>query len=83
MLVRMQWRRATDYSPRQEAEFICASSTISQRLAEAFHKNTQPKTFHESVPTYLQDFEDLFAKSSFDRLPDQKVWDHAIKLVPD
>jgi hypothetical protein len=66
-----------------EAEFIRASSNISQRLVEAFHKNTQLKTFHESVPTYLQDFEDLFAKSSFDRLPDQKVWDHAIELVPD
>jgi Reverse transcriptase (RNA-dependent DNA polymerase)/Retroviral aspartyl protease len=66
-----------------EAEFICASLNISQRLAEAFHKNTQPKTFHESVPTYLQDFKDLFAKSSFDCLPDWKVWDHAIELVPD
>jgi Retroviral aspartyl protease len=53
-----------------KAEFICASSNISQQLAEAFHKNTQPKTFHELVPTYLQDFKDLFMKSSFDRLPD-------------
>jgi hypothetical protein len=53
-----------------KAEFICTSSNISQRLAEAFHKNTQPKTFHKSVPTYLQDFEGLFAKSSFDHLPD-------------
>jgi hypothetical protein len=66
-----------------EAEFICALSNISQRLAEAFHKNTQQKTFHKLVPTYLQDFEDLFAKSLFDCLPDRKVWDHAIKLVPD
>jgi hypothetical protein len=66
-----------------EAEFIHASSNILQHLAEAFHKNTQPKTFHKSVPTYLQDFEDLFMKSSFDHLPDWKVWDHAIELVPD
>jgi hypothetical protein len=42
-----------------EGEFICASSSISQHLMEAFHKNTQPKTFHELVPTYC--------------LPDQKV----------
>jgi Retroviral aspartyl protease len=66
-----------------EAEFIRVLLNISQRLVEAFHKNTQPKTFHELVPTYLQDFEDLFAKSSFDCLPDRKVWDHAIELVPD
>jgi hypothetical protein len=66
-----------------EAEFIRVLSNISQRLVEAFHKNNQLKTFHKLVPTYLQDFEDLFAKSSFDRLPDQKVWDHVIELVPD
>jgi hypothetical protein len=66
-----------------KVEFIRTSSNISQRLVEAFHKNMQPKTFHKSVPTYLQDFKDLFAKSSFHCLPDRKVWDHAIELVPD
>jgi hypothetical protein len=65
-----------------EAKFVCASSNVLQHLAEAFHKNSQPKTFHESVPTYLHEFEDLFSKSSFDRLPDRKIWDHAIELVP-
>jgi hypothetical protein len=65
-----------------EAKFIWATSNVSQRLAEAFHKNTQLKLFHESVPTHLHNFEDLFAKSSFDQLPDQKIWDHAIELVP-
>jgi hypothetical protein len=64
-----------------EVEFIQAISNILQRLAEAHHKNTQPKSFHESVPTHLHDFKDLFAKSSFDRLPDRKIWDHAIKLI--
>jgi hypothetical protein len=34
------------------------------------------------VPTHFHDFEDLFAKSSFDHLLDHKVWDHAIQLVP-
>jgi len=37
----------------------------------------------EAVPTHLHDFKDLFVKSSFDRLPDRKIWDHAIELVPD
>jgi hypothetical protein len=65
-----------------EAEFIRATSNILQCLAEAFHKNSQPKSFTESVPTHFHDFEDLFSKSSFDRLPDWKIWDHAIKLIP-
>src|SRR6202789_2338328 len=65
-----------------EAEFIRATSNISQKLAEAFHKNTPKSSFHESVPTHLHDFEDLFSKASFDRLPDRKIWDHAIELVP-
>jgi hypothetical protein len=65
-----------------KAEFVCMLSNISQCLAEVFHKNMMPKTFHESVPTHLHDFEDLFSKSSFNHLPDCKIWDHAIELVP-
>jgi len=66
-----------------EEEFIRTSSTTSQRLAEAFHKNTKPKTFCDSVLTHLHDFEDVFAKSSFNALPNRKPWDHAIELIPD
>ena len=51
-----------------EVEFIRATSNVSQRLAKAFHKNAQPKTFGELVPTHLHDFKDLFTKSSFDQL---------------
>ena len=66
-----------------KAEFIWATLNVSQRLAEAFHKNTEPKSFGESVPTHLHDFEDLFAKSSFNQLPDRKIWDHTMELIPD
>jgi DUF917 family protein len=45
-----------------KAEFIRAMSNVSQCLAEAFHKNLQPKSFAESVPTHFHNFEDLFAK---------------------
>jgi hypothetical protein len=65
-----------------EAEFIHTMSNISQWLAEAFHKNVQPQSFHKSVPVHFYNFEDLFTKSSFGRLPDRKVWDHAIELIP-
>jgi hypothetical protein len=59
-----------------EAKFIRATSNISQRLAEAFHKDSQPTLFHKSVPSHLHDFKDVFSKASFDRLPDRKIWDH-------
>jgi Reverse transcriptase (RNA-dependent DNA polymerase) len=63
------------------AEFIWATATTSQRLAEAFTKNSAPpKSFCESVPSQLHDFEDVFSKISFDALPDHKPWDHAIEL---
>jgi len=66
-----------------EEEFVWASLTTFQHLAEAFHRNTEPTSFCDSILTYLHDFEDVFSKSSFDALPTCKPWDHAIKLVPD
>jgi len=66
-----------------EGEFIRTSLTTSQQLAEAFHKNTKPRTFCDSVLTHLHNFEDMFAKSSFVILPNHKPWDHVIKLIPD
>jgi hypothetical protein len=47
-----------------------------------FHKNSEPKSFHESVPTHLHNFKDVFSKASFNCLPDRKIWDHAIELIP-
>jgi len=35
------------------------------------------------MPKPYQEFKDVFAKESFDKLPDQKKWDHAIELIPD
>jgi hypothetical protein len=62
-------------------EFVRASSTTSQRLSEAFAKNSgPPKSFQESVPKAFHDFEDIFSKESFDELPNRKPWDHAIEL---
>src|SRR6266516_4392809 len=70
-------------SPRLAEEHIRAYSTISTRLAEAWHKqNDEPKTIPELVPQYLHDFEDVFAKSSFDSLPEHTRWDNGIELIP-
>jgi hypothetical protein len=61
------------------AETITASSTTSQRLAEAAHHNIRSEA---KVPEYLQEFHEVFSKESFDTLPNHKIWDHAIELEP-
>jgi len=35
------------------------------------------------VPQPYQEFQDVFAKESFDELPDRKQWDHTIELMLD
>lgn len=68
----------------EETMHVQASSTISQELAMAAAKLNKevPKGFHDIVPAYLHDFEDVFSKASFDSLPEHKKWDHAIELIP-
>ena len=58
---------------------IRASSTISQRLAEAYQVNEEALN---PVPDYLKEFTSVFSKMSFDVLPESKEWDHAVELIP-
>ena len=44
-------------------------------------KTGHPLTEAE-IPEYLQEFEDVFSKESFDTLLERKPWDHAIELEP-
>jgi len=39
--------------------------------------------FEDIVPKPYQEFKDVFAKESFNELPDRKKWDHAIELIAD
>jgi len=64
------------------SEQIRATQTISQKLAEAAG-GTLSTHFEDIVPKLYQEFRDVFAKESFNELPDWKQWDHTIKLVPD
>ena len=63
-----------------EAEFIRVTQTTFYQLAEAVQKNLKA---HVKIPDYLWEFEEVFAKDSFDTLLDGKVWDHTIKLMPE
>jgi transposase InsO family protein len=75
---------ATALHPVEQTTWVRATTTISQRLAEAAAKQQPegPKGFKELVPEYLHEFEDVFSKESFDNLPERKRWDHAIELIP-
>jgi hypothetical protein len=42
-----------------------------------------PRSFRDSILDYLHEYKDVFAKESFDTLPEWHQWDHAIELVPD
>ena len=65
----------------EDAEhFIRAASTVSQRLAEAFTKNSKATSFRDAVPSSLHEFEDVFSEGAFDHLPKRRKWDHAIEL---
>src|SRR6201996_9292826 len=61
---------------------IQATSSISQRLAEAFKLNSQMAPTAHHIPEYLREFDSVFSKESFDVLPESKKWDHAIELIP-
>jgi len=62
---------------------IRATSSVSQRLAEAFKHNSKASApSARSVPEYLKEFDSFFSKESFDVLPESKKWDHAVKLIP-
>ena len=68
----------TRFSPPKD---ICATSTVSQCLAEAFAKNSAPGK--DELPEWVHDFKDVFNWEAFNSLPDRQLWDHTIKHVPD
>ena len=58
-------------------------TTISMRLTEAAKDDTPAAKLEEILPKPYLGFQDMFSKESFDELPEQKQWDHAINLKPE
>ena len=71
----------TQFRPPPPSEDVRASTTVSQRLAEAFARNSAPPS--KDIPDWAREYSDVFSKESFDSLPERRTWDHAIELVPD
>jgi hypothetical protein len=73
-----------------EAQYVQATSTISQRLAESFTRNLEANPTlptggsgsKNPIPDYVKIFGQVFSEEGFAKLPNRKPWDHAIELVP-
>src|SRR5215469_11912971 len=63
-------------------QHLRATSTVSQRLAEAANNHQITQSFKEVVPSHYHRFEHIFLKESFDELPSHKKWDHVVELIP-
>jgi hypothetical protein len=66
--------------PVNPHHFVCALSTVSGRLVEAFAENSKLKGFEDIVPMSLYTYADVFSETAFDLLPEHHKWDHAIEL---
>jgi len=63
-------------------QHLRATSTVSQRLAEAANNHRITQSFKEVVPSHYHQFKHIFLKESFDELPSHKKWDHVVELIP-
>jgi len=68
--------------PEPAAEDLCATSTISQKLAEGACRASETQKGLLALPKCVKGFELVFAKEDFDILPEYRQWDHAIELIP-
>ena len=59
-----------------------ATATTSQCLAEGARCSKETLAAATPLPTYVAEFQSVFAKEDFDILPEHRKWDHAIELIP-
>ena len=57
-------------------------ATTSQHLAEGARHSKGTYAATALRPTYITEFQSVFAKEDFDILPEYCKWDYAIKLIP-
>jgi len=57
-------------------------ATTSQHLAEGARHSKGTYAATASRPTYITEFQSVFAKEDFNILLEHCKWDHAIELIP-
>ena len=67
----------------EDVEMIRVKYTISQHITEEEERIKKLKANTPIPDRYVKDFSPIFEKSSFDTLPPQRKWDHAIELKDD
>ena len=73
---------------RRGAPAVCEPPTRGTPQSNCHHFTTPCRGIPEhekakvKILEYLQKFENVFSKETFDMLPPQKPWDHAIELEP-
>jgi hypothetical protein len=55
--------------------------TQAQKIAEEANKGREQMT-EDSIPEQYREYVKVFAKESFDSLPERRPWDHVIELKP-
>src|SRR5260221_10278713 len=68
--------------PEWEEQYIGATDTPSQWLAQEAQKAEESQPLEDMVPVQYHNFRDVFSKEAFNKLPPWKAWDHAIDLTP-
>jgi len=68
--------------PEPATEDFCATSTISQKLAEGARRASEMQKRLPTLPNCAKGFKSVFAKEDFDILPEHRQWDYTIELVP-
>jgi len=58
-----------------------ATATTSQHLTEGARCSKETLATATPLPTYVMEFQSMFAKKDFDILPEHRKWDHAIELI--
>ncbi|GLB42887.1 putative retrotransposable element tf2 155 kda protein type 1-like [Lyophyllum shimeji] len=64
--------------------WIRAKTSISQGLAHSNpEKEEKPKTIDDLLPEHYKEYKSVFEKKASERMPERRVYDHAIDLKPD
>src|SRR5258708_29213041 len=69
--------------PEWAEHYIRAMDTPLQRLAQEAKKAEENRPPENMVLAKYQNFRNCCSKQTFDELPSQKAWDHAIDLAPE
>jgi len=68
--------------PKPSQVDLQATTTASQRLVKGARRSAETQVAATSLPTYVAEFQSMFAKEDFDILPEHHKWDHMIELIP-